>query len=63
MDAIATRAPREDPMNEDVPHAAAVDGFSRWELLERLLTEVVERHEPEAARVLRGQATTDRIRA
>jgi phosphoenolpyruvate carboxylase len=61
MDAIATRPPGDDPMNEDVPHAAAVDGFSRWELLERLLTEVVERHEPQAARVLRGQATTENL--
>ncbi len=42
---------------------AAVDGFSRWELLVRLLTEVVERHEPQAARVLRGQASTGKMSA
>jgi phosphoenolpyruvate carboxylase len=35
--------------------AAPADGFSRWELLVQLLTEVVERHEPQAARALRGE--------
>jgi phosphoenolpyruvate carboxylase len=33
-----------------------VDGHSRWELLAHLLTEVVEHYEPQAARVLRGEA-------
>jgi len=41
--------------------AAPTDGFSRWELLLRLLTEVVERYEPQAARVLREQATTENL--
>jgi phosphoenolpyruvate carboxylase len=41
--------------------AAPADGFSRWELLVRLLTDVVERHEPQAARVLRGEATTETL--
>jgi phosphoenolpyruvate carboxylase len=47
----------------DVAAAAAqpADGFSRWELLSRLLIEVVERHEPPAAQVLRGQATTGQL--
>jgi phosphoenolpyruvate carboxylase len=45
----------------DPPGAWAPDGFSRWELLSRLLTEVVERHEPLAARVLRGEATTEKL--
>ncbi|HUD26671.1 MAG TPA: phosphoenolpyruvate carboxylase [Burkholderiaceae bacterium] len=40
------------------PFGAAESGE---ELLLQLLTEVVERHEPLAARVLRGQATTDRL--
>ncbi len=40
--------------------AAPADGFSRWELLARLLTEVVERYEPQAAAVLRGEATTEK---
>src|SRR6266853_5108192 len=40
---------------------APIDGFSRWELLVRLLTEVVERYEPQAARVLRGEATTENL--
>jgi phosphoenolpyruvate carboxylase len=43
------------------PPVSAADGFSRWELLVRLLTEVVERHEPQAARVLRGEATTENL--
>jgi phosphoenolpyruvate carboxylase len=38
---------------------APADSFSRWELLVRLLTEVVERYEPQVARVLRGEATTE----
>src|ERR1700758_5642254 len=41
--------------------AALADGFSRWELLARLLIEVVECHEPQAARVLRGEATTENL--
>ena len=41
--------------------AALAEGFSRWELLLRLLTDVVERHEPQAARVLRGEATTENL--
>jgi phosphoenolpyruvate carboxylase len=43
--------------------APPADGFSRWELLARLLTDVVERHEPQAARVLRGEATTENLPA
>jgi phosphoenolpyruvate carboxylase len=47
------------------PGAAAgpglADGLSRWELLARLLEDVVERYEPQAARVLRGQATTGQM--
>jgi len=49
-----------DPGTAAAPSALA-DGFSRWELLVRLLTEVVERHEPQAARVLRGEATTENM--
>ncbi len=41
--------------------ADAAGGFSRWELLVRLLTEVVERYEPLAARVLRGETTTENL--
>jgi phosphoenolpyruvate carboxylase len=41
--------------------AAPTDGFSRWELLARLLAEVVDRYEPQAARVLRGEATTGQM--
>ncbi len=37
------------------------DNFSRWELLARLLTEVVERYEPQAAKVLRREATTESL--
>jgi phosphoenolpyruvate carboxylase len=33
-----------------------VDGYSRWELLTHLLTEVVEGYEPQAAQHLRGEA-------
>ncbi|HEX4584003.1 MAG TPA: phosphoenolpyruvate carboxylase [Burkholderiaceae bacterium] len=44
-----------------VSAAAPEDGFSRWELLNRLLTDVVERHEPQAGRVLRGEATTESL--
>jgi phosphoenolpyruvate carboxylase len=39
----------------------AANSFSRWELLSRLLTDVVEQYEPEAARVLRGEATTENL--
>jgi phosphoenolpyruvate carboxylase len=41
--------------------AAPTDGFSRWELLASLLTEVVQRYEPQAALVLRGEATTEKL--
>jgi len=41
--------------------AGPADGFSRWELLARLLTEVVERYEPQVARVLRSEATTENL--
>lgn len=41
------------------PSPLAADGFSRWELLVRLLTEVVGRYEPQAARVLRGECTSE----
>ncbi|HEX4596410.1 MAG TPA: phosphoenolpyruvate carboxylase [Burkholderiaceae bacterium] len=56
MSAVVT--PQPDAVMTD---AAPADGFSRWELLARLLTEVVERHEPLAARVLRGEATTENM--
>jgi phosphoenolpyruvate carboxylase len=39
--------------------AASADSFSRWELLVRLLTEVVKRYEPQTARVLSGEATSE----
>jgi phosphoenolpyruvate carboxylase len=57
MGAIVT----ERPEAIVVPDAAPADTFSREELLARLLTEVVERHEPQAARVLRGEASTERL--
>ena len=38
-----------------------VDGYSRWELLAHLLTEVVERYEPQAARRLRGEAISGEL--
>jgi len=41
--------------------SAPPDGFSRWELLMRLLTDVVERHEPAAARVLGGEAVSGKL--
>src|ERR1017187_10192422 len=37
------------------------ENFSRWELLAQLLAEVVERYEPQAARVLRGDATNENL--
>jgi phosphoenolpyruvate carboxylase len=43
--------------------AVPADSFSRWELLARLLMDVVERHEPQAARVLRDEATTENLPA
>ena len=36
-----------------------VDGFSRWELLAHLLTEVVDHYEPQAAQALRGQTLSE----
>jgi len=48
----------QQPVTAD---AALADGSSRWELLARLLIEVVERYEPQAARVLRGEATTENL--
>jgi len=54
MTAAAPPGPSLEPTD-----FAPVDGFSRWELLLQLLTEVVERYEPQAARVLRGEATTE----
>ena len=56
MSAAATEEPAVT-----APGATPADGFSRWELLARLLTDVVECHEPEAARVLRGEATTGNL--
>ncbi|HEV3017548.1 MAG TPA: phosphoenolpyruvate carboxylase [Burkholderiaceae bacterium] len=49
--------------SEASPVSAAPNGPAETgeELLLQLLTEVVERHEPLAARVLRGQATTDSL--
>lgn len=46
-------------LGNPAPAPLAADGFSRWELLVRLLTEVVARHEPQAARVLRGECTSE----
>ncbi|MBV9913606.1 MAG: phosphoenolpyruvate carboxylase, partial [Sinobacteraceae bacterium] len=37
------------------PSVGLVGGYSRWELLAHLLTEVVAQYEPLAARVLRGE--------
>jgi len=56
MTAAAPPGPSLEPTD-----FAPVDGFSRWELLLQLLTEVVERYEPQAARVLRGEATTEHL--
>jgi phosphoenolpyruvate carboxylase len=41
--------------------SAPLESFSRWELLARLLTEVVDRYEPRAAKVLRGDATIENL--
>ena len=38
-----------------------VDGYSRWELLTHLLTEVVEGYEPRAAQHLRGEAISGEL--
>src|SRR5262249_47544447 len=50
-----------EPAAAAAPAEPLADGASRWQLLERLLTDVVERYEPAAARVLRGEATTENL--
>src|ERR1700716_1223756 len=51
-----TIAGAESDSQRPASSVGLVDGYSRWELLAHLLTEVVEPHEPQAARVLRGEA-------
>ncbi|MBV8210340.1 MAG: phosphoenolpyruvate carboxylase [Burkholderiaceae bacterium] len=58
---MISSAAADDPPAVGAGEAQPADGFSRWELLAKLLAEVVEQYEPVAAHVLRGQATTENL--
>src|ERR1700752_4655004 len=55
---MISAAAADDPL---AAMAGAADAFSRWNLLAKLLAEVVEQYEPVAGLVLRGQATTENL--